>query len=444
MSDLFPFPELLRRVGVFALVFALGPVAGLPGTGPGQQANAGEGRPAVAKLLTPKGTLVARAKPGADWKLVDQGQPLYAGDLLMGPGAQLETRNGAVRLAFLGDPFRLSPHPVIESAVVLHANPKADLDFTLDRGRVDLTNAKARGAAKVVLHVRDQTWEFTLDQPGTAVALQLFGRWPAGTKFTKHPGPKDVPTADLVGLVLKGEVIVGHGDHERLLTAPPGPAQVHWNSVTGPGRAPEHLDRLPDWAQPESAEKISPEERAKLQARRQRFRNLLVTKSLGAALDEFLSSKDPDDRRMAVFAMAAVDDLKRLGQAYITTKQPDVLDDCVLALRHWLGRGPGQDLKLYNVLVKEAKVPEAEAETIVQLLHSFSAADLAEPETYETLVDYLGHDRLAIRALAYWHLSRLLPAGRQFGYDPLAPEAARDKAVAKWQTLIPKKKGKKP
>ena len=116
----------------------------------------------------------------------------------------------------------------------------------------------------------------------------------------------------------------------------------------------------------------------------------------------------------------------------------------MLALRHWLGRGPGQDLKLYNVLVKEAKVPEAEAETIVQLLHSFSAADLAEPETYETLVDYLGHDRLAIRALAYWHLSRLLPAGRQFGYDPLAPEAARDKAVAKWQTLIPKRKGKKP
>jgi hypothetical protein len=246
-----------------------------------------------------------------------------------------------------------------------------------------------------------------------------------------------------VGLVLKGEVTVGHGATERLLTAPPGPAMVHWNSVTGPGKA-EHLDKLPDWANPETAERVSPEERAKSQARRQRFRSLMVTKGIGAALDGFLASRDPAERRLAVFAMAALDDLKRLGQAYVTTRQADVLDDCVLALRHWLGRGPGQDVKLYHVLVQEYKMPEAEAETVLQLLHSFSAADLAEPETYEMLVDYLKHDRLAIRALAYWHLYRLLPGGRKFGYDPLAPEAARDKAVAKWQTLIPKRKGKKP
>ena len=78
-----------------------------------------------------------------------------------------------------------------------------------------------------------------------------------------------------------------------------------------------------------------------------------------------------------------------------------------------------------------------EAETILQLLHSYGEAELARPETYETLIAFLSHPQVAIRGLAYWHLSRLVPAGKKFGYNPLDPKDKREAAVGQWKKLIP-------
>jgi hypothetical protein len=78
-----------------------------------------------------------------------------------------------------------------------------------------------------------------------------------------------------------------------------------------------------------------------------------------------------------------------------------------------------------------------DAETVLQLLHSYGEEDLARPELYETLIDYLGHDKLAVRGLAYWHLVRLVPAGKDFGYNPQDSKESRDAAIKKWRKLIP-------
>jgi hypothetical protein len=72
----------------------------------------------------------------------------------------------------------------------------------------------------------------------------------------------------------------------------------------------------------------------------------------------------------------------------------------------------------------ERKVPAADAENILQLLHSFSDADLAQPETCEVLIDYLAHARLAIRGLAYWHLYRLVPGAGSWAIIPSTPSTS--------------------
>ena len=72
----------------------------------------------------------------------------------------------------------------------------------------------------------------------------------------------------------------------------------------------------------------------------------------------------------------------------------------------------------------------------MQLLHSFGEAELAQPETLQALVSYLGSDRTSLRELAYWHLVRLLPAGKSVGYEPLAPKEKRDAAVKEWRKLV--------
>jgi hypothetical protein len=91
-------------------------------------------------------------------------------------------------------------------------------------------------------------------------------------------------------------------------------------------------------------------------------------------------------------------------------------------------------------LIDKRQMKPVHAETVVQLLHSFDEAALKNPETYETLITYLDHERLGIRGLAYWHLRRLVPEGEKIGYDPLADKAARAKAIEAWKELIPEGK----
>ena len=55
---------------------------------------------------------------------------------------------------------------------------------------------------------------------------------------------------------------------------------------------------------------------------------------------------------------------------------------------------------------------------ILQLLFGFSPEDLTQPETYEVLIDYLAHEKPAIRNLAAWHLVRLVPQGKSIAFKP--------------------------
>jgi hypothetical protein len=403
-------------------------------TADGPQPGASKRAPA-GKFVTEKGAMARREAPGKPWQLVDRNETLYSGDLLVAKaGAGLASANGAVRLTPMTDLDNLSPFPIRECAVVLQNDPQVDLDFILDRGRVDLVNQKAKGAAKVRVHVRKEAWDLTLVEPGASIALELYGRWPRGAAFTKNPGPKDVPTADLVFLVLRGQVNLQHGGFEHALTAPPGPAMMEWDSVTGMDDTPHRLDQLPVWASPTTGD--SPTAKLK-KAARDRLQQLILSKGIDAALDTLINSENQFDRDLAIIVMGALDDLPRLGKALREAKHPDVWENGVLTLRHWIGRAPGQDQILYQRLVEDRKFSPVEAETVLQLLHSFSDEELARPETYETLIAYLGHNQLAIRGLAYWHLSRLVPAGKKFGYNPLDPKDKREAAVQQWKKLIP-------
>jgi hypothetical protein len=161
---------------------------------------------------------------------------------------------------------------------------------------------------------------------------------------------------------------------------------------------------------------------------------------MGEVIDDLLKSDDAYKRKLGIMAAAALDDLDCLGKALREAKSPDVWENGVLSLRAWIGRGPGQDQILYKGLLEKTKLTPVQAETVMQLLHSFSDEDLDNPALYQTLIDYLGHDQLAIRGLAHWHLYRLVPAGQEFGYNPLAAKEERDKAIAKWKKLIPEGK----
>jgi hypothetical protein len=396
-------------------------------------ARAAEGDP-PAVCATQKGSILRREKPDAKWQYVAEKEKLKAGELLIGlPGAALESADKAAKLTFLTD-FGDSPFPVIECAVVLHEPKGADLDFTLDRGRADVTNTKDKGAAKVRVRVHGAVFDLTLHEPKARVAVELYGRWAAGTRFTKDPGPKDIPAAYMVLLVLEGSAGLSHAGKTVHMAAPPDGALIQWDNKNGLDPAPSKLAELPAWAKPdvETNPKIK-----RLKKIFGRYYELVKTKTLEEILKDFIASDDPDFRVAFVVFCGALDRLDLAAPVMRDPKHADLWDDAIRVLRHWIGRGPGQDQKLYKMLVDSGHYKPVDAETAVQLLHSFDENDLARPETYDALIDYLEDERPLIRALANWHLTRLVPAGKEFKFNPTADKKDRDEAVKKWRKLIP-------
>jgi uncharacterized protein (TIGR03000 family) len=401
-----------------------------PGPAPAPTRAGGAGR-----SLSAKGWLLRRDKPEGDWQVVGDKEELKAGELLLGlPGAVIASKNDAVHMTLRTDID--SPLPVLEPAVVLHDDADYDLDFTLDRGRIDVVNAKKAGPARVRIRAWNSAWVATLDAPGSKLAVELLGRCRPGAPFTTTPGPRDVPVADMLFLVLAGDVALKHGTTQFGLSAPPGPAQIGWNNFVGMDPSPRRLDQLPAWAEIPKDE-ASQKRAKKLLAIRDKMVQGFSSKPVGEVLDELVASDDPVERLVGVVYIGATDDLTRMGKLIHESKRPDTWDNVVRVLRHWLGRAPGQDQRFYNGLLKVRDYKPVQAESLIEMLHGFKESELDRPELYEMLIDFLVDGRTSMRGMAHWHLIRLAPAGKDIPYDPNAPKAELEKARKEWKKIIP-------
>jgi len=408
------------------------------------RADDAEPRVEVGVCASPAGTLLRRDRADKPWQVAGAGESVHSRDTLLAlPGARavVEARPGSVALTLWGNLPQLSSFNGLQSEVVLHDTRAFDLDFTPVRGRIVVRNAKARGPAKVWLRLPDEGWQLTLANPGDELALELYGRWPRGVPFRKEPRPGEAPTNTLLLFVLKGQVELKTPSAQLALTAPPGPALFEWDSVDGADSRPQRLEQPPAWADPKAK---APEEAALLAGILERLQTRLKEKAPDDALLDLLAAADRDTdprraartREVAVLSLGALDDLPRLADALADAKHAETRDAAVTALRHWIGGGAGRDARLYRALLEHTRLSAAQAETVLQLLHSPFAAD--SPDTYETLIAYLGHGQLAVRELARWHLYRLAPAGRDIAYDAAAAEAERTKGIDAWKKLIPR------
>jgi hypothetical protein len=428
----------LRRLGA-AVVFCVAALLPAP-----VQADDAEPRVEAGQCVSPAGTLLRRERADKAWHLVAPNETVHSRDTLLAlPGARavVEPRPNSVTLTLWGNLPQLSSFNGLQSEVVLHDTKAFDLDFTPVRGRLVVRNTKARGPAKVWLRLPGEGWQLTLANPGDEAALELYSRWPYGVSFRREPRPGETPTGTLLLLVLKGQVELKTPAAQLALAAPPGAALFEWDSAAGADSGPQSLKQLPAWADPKAK---PPEEEALVGGIVQRLQGRLKEQAPGDALADLLAAADRDadprraalTRTVAVLSLGALDDLTRVADALADGKHAETRDAAVTALRHWIGGGAGRDAKLYRLLIEHSRLSAAQAETVLQLLHSPFAAD--QPETYETLLAYLEHGQLAVRELARWHLYRLAPAGRDIKYDAAAAEAERTKGVEAWKKLIPR------
>ncbi len=372
-------------------------------------------------------------KEGKEWLAVEEKATIQDGTLLVAiPKSEIVSKNGAVELLMLADIGNRGPYPVLESGVILKEAKEADLDVTFDRGLIAFTNLKEKGSAKITFRVRDKLWTLELLEPGTKVATELYSRHPPGLP-TVIDGKIEDPYTSLALLVVEGRVRLDTAEKGFHLSAPPGPAILLWDNVTD-SFSVETLAKLPEGI----GEMTKDEEKL--------FESIctcactLNTKKVGPVLDSYLKSDHEIKRLLAVVCCGAVDDLSRLAEALSNPKYPGVRRKAVLVLRHWMGREPGQVGKLYDFLIKQRGLSEVQAKSALQLIFGFSYQDRKRSETFDLLIHYLKHSKLPVRELAYWHLIRLAPEGRDIPYDAAAPQAQLERAYQQWRALIPEGK----
>jgi hypothetical protein len=434
-----PFANPGRLAAVFAALALSAP--GVWATGPLGLPASPEPRVPAAKVVSDVG-LLASEGAGEPYRRVRAGQEVNSRDVLLclpGLRTDLEPRPHSVRLTLWGNVPQLSDAPVLESVVVLHDCRAYDLDLTLVRGRIVLTNTKARGPARVWFRGRVAGVLLTLAEPGDQVAVELYGRWPAGVPFRLKKREGEAPVQSWEAFVLKGHLDITAGKQRFAMAAPPGAASFRGDSLGGPDRrGPRRLAHLPAWADP----KTPPGEAGLIKGVVDAYRGRLKAEGGPEAAAELLALADKDKnpirarmvRQLVVYTRAAADDLADVVDALADARHPEMRRAAVVALRHWIGVAPDRDEIVYHALVDEG-YSKRQAETVMQLLHT--PFDPGQPETYSALLAYLGHDKLAVRELAYWHLVRLAPAGRHIKYDPAGTAEERAKGLAEWRKLIP-------
>jgi hypothetical protein len=409
-----------------------------------------EPRVVLAKSLSRVGSLLVNEQPGQRWRTLSLGSDIHSRDLLLtlpGMQARLETSPPAVELTLWGNLPKLSEFSGLESAVLLHDSRFFDLDFTLCRGRVLVTNRKKRGPARVWLRVEGAAFQLTLSEPGDSVCLGQYSFWPRGVPFSLSPqGNEEGPVHTLNILAIKGQVDVKVSGVQHSLSAPPGLSFFHWDSINGPDAAPRQRRQLEAWADPsrKSSSVSTPNEETKAYEKAiAKYQAAVKDRDPHTVLIDLLSMAPKEQERaqakamaeFAIFGLAAINDIERVMQALDDADQTEARHAAVTALRHWIGNDAGRDRLLYQFLIERLRYSKAQAATVLQLLHDAYAPD--DPATYETLIDYLNHPRLSIRELAWRYLLHLVPEDIVVSYDPAASPAERAKACAAWKEAIP-------
>ncbi|HEV3261714.1 MAG TPA: FHA domain-containing protein, partial [Gemmataceae bacterium] len=325
--------------------------------------------------------LVQRQGEAHPWSILRPEARVATGHTLVSlPGYRsLIALDGGLQLTLWGNlpEFSASP-PVLESVVMLHApSPRTDLDFTLDRGRVVVTNRKEPAAsARVRLRFLREDWELELPDASSEVGVELWTR-PGGAAA----GAAAQPPAACLGLfALKGRVRVrARGksfdlDKRRLSWINREPTKLY--------RA--ELPASPDWWARPPDKKTPAVQKAMLSLLEWSDRlggstarppkggapaAAVVAETIKTHVGEL---KDPDDQDLGVFFLAALEQTKLLVLCLGDRQNPDVRGSALFALQSWLGRGGQHAEQLAGILENEGHgFSKDKAERIVGLLRVY-------------------------------------------------------------------------
>jgi hypothetical protein len=388
--------------------------------GPPSKERVVAGRYNVSDNSPPSLLVQHREKDG--WSRLKPNSTVLTGDQIMSlPGYASEVRlNCGIYLLLRGHVREFTPPDrearamdhLQECAVVLHKPTDTDVDLTLLRGRLYLSNHKGDNTRGLTVRLRfeNKVWDVTLQQDAEVLVDLLKSRM-AGT---------GQPLAFLKLFLLRGDASIALEGVRYSDLSQPGRSQFFWASLNPssferPQLSKQELDFANRVLFPKRPVADTPQAQEMERALKAIRDRMTVDKDPRTALQETLTNTQYSEHQLALYCLAALDEVKDLLDILGKADLPHGADrdTAIFALRRWLDHGPGQSEKLFDpktgkgMLRSDLGYTTEEAKQIVILLRDPTDEDIFSTKFYSVLAEDLASDKVALAELAHWWLSRI-------------------------------------
>lgn len=376
------------------------------------------------QYVSARGVLLRQDAKGGDWMVLPRQGQIRSGNRLASPYpfvSDLAIDGVLARVSLQGN-----------SVVTLAGAAGAICDVAIKRGRVVFHSGppSPKDVGPVVLRVTIGTrrWRLELVGPDTVCGVEVHPRSP--TSFEQ----------DFGGDWYLGSLTVASGT-VRLV---PDPVQDSagtalslvkgdWLSLApsdldGEGGVPKPLAVLPGWLVPGSRTSSAAQRTMSTRFAREFDLQQPIRLSVVAAVKSPL----PGISELAVGCLALTAHLEPLVQALAESEFGESRQAAFDGLRLWLVGASGRGKELREELGRWFQ--QSEVDTVYRLLWGFNKSDGVARETSGQLVDWLSNDHVAIREMAFYHVSRI--TDRKYEYRPDVPAGRRSAAVGRWKAHL--------
>jgi hypothetical protein len=190
---------------------------------------------------------------------------------------------------------------------------------------------------------------------------------------------------------------------------------------------------VPEWLDPSSTRISSTQRRYAT-----RFQNEIDEEQpLRDSVPTIVNSKIPGISEFAVKTMAVTGMHDQLVQVLAEAEFLESRTAAIAGLRRWLPAAVENREALRAELQRH--FPADQVDTLYRLLWGYNNDDAHNPATSRLLVDWLGHDNVVIRQLAFQNVYRL--TGQRYDYRPINPLNQRRVAVERWYSHLERNGG---
>ncbi len=293
----------------------------------------------------------------------------------------------------------------------------------VDRGRVGLHRPAGKNTDPVTLGLKlgEYLLRVELMEPETLCGVEVLLRQPSG-----EPNPPQPPGIDGGLFVAAGTVqLTDVNGQKQLLTPERGWLSLF--SVDGPPQ-PARLRSIPEWLMPEGSP-LTSIQRSNAALYERAF---ALDQPVALSVPALVKDRRPKMSELAVQTLGLIDDHRQLVRA-LQADHEEARHAAIVALREWLPRAPENARLLREEIDRVFR--NADVDVVYELLWGYDADDARDPMTSRRLVQWLAHDDLAIRELAFFHVFNLT-GGRRNDYRPNDRLTQRQASVVRWEDLV--------